>query len=393
MLSYLVEVLKIMLNIFVEFFKDGIKLEPSKCRFVKRQVKFMGRIVSEKGYCMDPDNIKAVTSLAEKTPSTVGDVRKLVGLLSYCHRLIPKFSVIAKPLYDLLTSPTRPASNPSCKPTGKKKVLGQLNSSSKVTWKKEHQAAVEELLHYLTTPPLLAYPDPNLPYILHTDACQDVLGVVLYQKQNDQLCVIAYASRTVTFAEQNYYMHSGKLEFLALKWAISDHFRDYLYYSPPFVAYTDNNPLTYVSTLTTLNATGHRCVGQLADFKFSIRYHPGKAHADADGLLRMPLDMKAYMASCTEEVSAEAISAVITASTHQVCQETAWVTSPDNALNDNNHVPDQLTPAKAEQFELLDAQLEDRDIEPIVSNMKKSVKPTREDLSHASSAMKLLSYE
>ena len=111
----------------------------------------------------------------------------------------------------------------------------------------------------------------------------------------------------------------------------------------------------------------------------------------------MLLDMKAYMlASCTEKVSAEAISFVITASTHQVCQKTAWVTSitsADNALKDDNHVPDQLTPVKVEQIDLLDAQLEDRDIEPIISYMRKSVKPTREDLSHASSAVKLLSYE
>ena len=82
---------------------------------------------------MDPDNTKAVTSLAEKTPSTVGDVRKPVALLGYYCPFILKFSVIAKPL---LTSPTRPTATPSCKPTGKKKALGQLNSSSKVTWKK-----------------------------------------------------------------------------------------------------------------------------------------------------------------------------------------------------------------------------------------------------------------
>ena len=65
------------------------------------------------------------------------------------------------------------------------------------------------------------------------------------------------------------------------------------------------------------------------------------------------------------------------------------ITSPDNALKDNNHVPDQLTPVKVEQIDLLDAQLEDRDIEPITSYMRKSVKPTREDLSHAT---ELLSY-
>ena len=68
------------------------------------------------------------------------------------------------------------------------------------------------------------------------------------------------------------------------------------------------------------------------------------------------------------------------------------ITSPDNALKDNNHVPDQLTPVKVEQIDLLDAQLEDRDIEPIISYMRISVKPATEDLSHTSSATKLLSY-
>ena len=245
-------------RVFQRLRENGNKFKPSKCKCFKQQAKFLGRIVLEKGYCVDPDNNKAVISLADKTPSTVGDVRKLIGLLGYYCRFIPKFSVITKPLYDLLATPTRPNANPSCKPTGKKKVLGQLSPSSKVTWKKEHQAALEELLHYLTTPPLLAYPDPNLPYILHTDACQDGLRAALYQMQNSQLHVIAYALRTLTSAEQNYYMPSGKLEFLALKWAISDHLRDYLYYSPPFVVYTDNNPLTYVLTSAKLNATGHQ---------------------------------------------------------------------------------------------------------------------------------------
>ena len=112
------------------------------------------------------------------------------------------------------------------------------------------------------------------------------------------------------------------------------------------------------------------------DFKFSIRYRPGKAHAGADGLSRIPLNMKAYMAACTEGVSAEAIFAVTTASAHQVCQKTVLVTSitsPNNELKDNNHVPDQLTPVKVEQIDLLDAQLEYRDIEPIISYMRKSV--------------------
>ena len=56
-----------------------------------------------------------------------------------------------------------------------------------------------------------------------------------------KLRVIAYGSRTLTMAEKNYSLHSGKLEFLALKCSVTEFFRDYLYYSNDFVVYTDNN--------------------------------------------------------------------------------------------------------------------------------------------------------
>ena len=86
--------------------------------------------------------------------------------------------------------------------------------------------------------------------------------------------------------KKNYHLHSGKLEFLAMKWAICEHFRDYLYYAPSFVVFTGNNPLTYVLSTAKLNATGHRWVGELAEFNFTIRYRPGKSNVDADTLTR-----------------------------------------------------------------------------------------------------------
>ncbi|KAK7879352.1 hypothetical protein WMY93_033866 [Mugilogobius chulae] len=116
--------------------------------------------------------------------------------------------------------------------------------------------------------------------------------------------------RTLTAPEKNYHLHSGKLEFLALKWAICERFRDYLYYSPPFLVYTDNNPLTYVLTTAKLNATTHRWVAELADFQFTIKYRPGRANRDADGLSRMPLDMERYMESCTQAVAQDVMHSV-----------------------------------------------------------------------------------
>ena len=80
--------------------------------------------------------------------------------------------------------------------------------------------------------PILAYPDYQLPIILHTDSSSEGLGAVLYQKQEGKLRVIAYASRSVSKSESNYPTH--KLEFLALKWAVCEKFHEYLYGSKPF---------------------------------------------------------------------------------------------------------------------------------------------------------------
>lgn len=134
---------------------------------------------------------------------------------------------------------------------------------------------------------------------------------MLYQKQNGKLRVIAYGSRSLTAAEKNYNMHSGKLEFLALKWAITEKFRDYPYYAPFFTVYSDNNPLTYILSTAKLNATGCRWVAILADFQFTIKYRPGKENIDADSLSRMPVDIETFMNECSEELSYDVIGAAM----------------------------------------------------------------------------------
>ena len=87
--------------------------------------------------------------------------------------------------------------------------------------------------------------DFTILFIVHTDASQEGLGAALYQEQEGKTKIVSLASRTLTPAEKNYFMHSGKLEFLALKWAVTDKFQDYLINDPDFEVVTDNNPLTY----------------------------------------------------------------------------------------------------------------------------------------------------
>ena len=90
------------------------------------------------------------------------------------------------------------------------------------------EASFEALKKICSEAPVLPYADYTKPFILHTDASTTGLGAVLYQKQDDgKERVIAYASRTLNKAERNYDAH--KVEFLSLKWAITNHFHEYLY--------------------------------------------------------------------------------------------------------------------------------------------------------------------
>ena len=79
-------------------------------------------------------------------------------------------------------------------------------------------------------------------------------------RKTDGFYLVAYGSRALTRYEKNY--HSMKLEFLALKWAIMEHFKKYLLYQH-FLVRTDNNPLTYIMSTPNLDATGHCWVSAL----------------------------------------------------------------------------------------------------------------------------------
>ena len=97
--------------------------------------------------------------------------------------------------------------------------------------------------------------------------------------------LLALPADSLSKAESNYPAH--KLEFLALKWAATKRFHEYLY-GNDFTVYTDNNPLMYILTTAKLDATGHRWVAALATYNFTLNYQPGKANIDADALSRIP---------------------------------------------------------------------------------------------------------
>lgn len=152
-------------------------------------------------------------------------------------------------------------------------------------WTEECSQSFDTLKAKLTTAPVLAYADFSLPFILEVDASHDGLGAVLSQAQAGKVRLIAYASRGLRPTERNMVNYSSmKLEFLALKWAMTEKFREYLL-GNKCVVYTDNNPLSHLSTAK-LAATEQRWAAQLASFDFEIKYRSGKSNVNADALSR-----------------------------------------------------------------------------------------------------------
>ena len=251
--------------IFDHFAHHGLNLKPSKCHFFKEEISYLGHEISAKGMLPRQKGIEEIAHMG--TPTTYTGIRKFIGAVGYFCCYIKNFVRIAKPLNDLL----------GC---GNSKLKNHLVLLT---------AAAEEAFHTLkkkcATAPVLAFTDLKKLFLLETDASKYGLGTILQQVQEDgRYHPVAYASRALLGSEANYY--SSKLEFLALKWAVTQQFKEYLMYQP-FTIQTDNNPLTYVLMTPNLDATGHRWVWALAGFNFKLDYLRGADNRVANVLSRM----------------------------------------------------------------------------------------------------------
>ena len=180
---------------------------------------------------------------------------------------IKGYSRIAKPLNDLLEGEASKLKNEELKLTS------------------EALKAFEELKMRCMMAPVLVFADFKKLFCLETDASKEGLGAVLLQESdNGQYHPVAFASRELRGGEPKY--HSSKLEFLALKWAVTEQFREYLQYQP-FTVCMDNNPLTYILMTPNLDALVHRWVAALASYNMKLEYLKGSDNKVTDALSRV----------------------------------------------------------------------------------------------------------
>ena len=261
------EHLERMRVVFDHFCEHGLKLKPSKCDVFKTEINYLAHHVSKKGVLPSKKNLEAIAECPP--PDTYTKVKSFVGLVGHYRHFIKGFTNIAAPMYDLTSG------------DNKDKKSEHLDLPLEVC------EAFDRLKSACLQAPILSFPDFSKPFLLEMDASGKGLGAVLSQKQsNGRYHPIAYASCIMNETEQRY--HSNKQEFLALNWAVTEQFHEYL--SPhgknrnEFVVHTDNNPLTYIFSTANLDATGQRWVAHLTSYNFAPEYQKGKDNNVADFL-------------------------------------------------------------------------------------------------------------
>ncbi|UYV77687.1 K02A2.6-like [Cordylochernes scorpioides] len=196
--------------------KAGLSLNHKKCLFGSRRIKILGHLVDANGIHPDPDKVEAVSKFPR--PRNISELKSFLGLCSYYRRFIENFADKARSLHDL------------------------LKTEKQFYWDAAQEKAFEVLKTALISEPVLGHFDESTDTHLHTDASGHGIGAVLLQIQGGKERPIAYASRSLTKAENNY--STTEKECLAVVWSISK-FRPYLF-GRPFPVVTDHHSLCWL---------------------------------------------------------------------------------------------------------------------------------------------------
>ena len=240
----------------------GLKLKPSKCRFVRSEVEYLGHLVTPQGLKTNFKLVEAVRQFPR--PTDVSGVRRFLGLSSHYRRFISNFARIAEPLREL------------------------TRKDATFRWTQACEDGMTQLQERLTTAPVLAYPSFDKPFTVETDASISGLGAVLSQVQEDKkLHPVAYASRSLSNAERNYSV--TELETLAVVWALT-RFHSYLYGQSVTVV-TDHAAVRAI--LETPNPSGKHARWWTKVYgtglkEVKIVYRASRLNSSADALSRDP---------------------------------------------------------------------------------------------------------
>ena len=252
-------------TVFERLRHHGFRLKADKCEFLKDSVEFLGHRIDADGLHAMPGKVEAVVRAPE--PRNVQELRSFLGLLNYYGKFVPNLSTLIHPLNSL------------------------LQHNKKWKWSQECSQAFLQAKQALSSASILAHYDPRLPLTLAGDASAYGIGAVISHKFPDGTeKPIAFASRSLSPSERNY--SQIEKEALSLIFGVKK-FHMYLY-GRKFLLVTDHKPLLAIlgpkKGIPSLAAARlQRWAILLAAYQYEIQFKPTEAHANADGLSRLPL--------------------------------------------------------------------------------------------------------
>ena len=258
-------------EVFTRMGKANLKFTPKKCYLLRKEVTFLGHLVSAAGVATCEDKVRAVKEWP--VPTCVKELKSFLGLASYYRRFIQSFSSISAPLNKL---------------TQKHQTF---------IWNSDCQKAFDRLKESLIQAPILGFPNIQDQYFLDCDASSAAIGAVLSQLQNGQERVIAYFSKTLNKAQRQYCV--TRRELLAIVEAVK-FFHQYLY-GVSFIVRTDHGSIQWLRNFKNPSSILARWLEVLSIYRFEIKYRAGSQHKNSDGLSRRPCTSCTYCEKREEE--------------------------------------------------------------------------------------------
>ena len=246
-------------EVFDRLEKANLTLKASKCEFAMEEIAYLGHVLSKNGVKPNLEKVEIIKNYAR--PQNVKQLRQFLGLSQYYRRFQKNFSNISRPLYDL------------------------TKKDAEWIWSDECEKSFQTLKTNLITAPILAFPNPNRPYLITCDASTTGLGFILSQKDENGIeRVISYSGRALRKAEKNYSI--TELEALSVIAAFKQ-FHPYIYGN--FVTLrTDHKALQYIYKNKTSKGRLMRWVLELMNYDYEIEHKPGINNEAADALSRLP---------------------------------------------------------------------------------------------------------
>lgn len=239
----------------------------SKCLFGFKELSFLGFLVSEQGYRMDPKRTESIANM--KPPTSKKQLRSYLGLVNYFSTFIPGMAKVARPLYE------------------------RCHTEQNFHWAEAEMTAFKELQQLIVQAPKLEFLNYDEKIILRTDASDIAAGGVLFQEYNNRIHIIQFMSTAFSKSERNW--STIEKEAYALYYCIlhCNHFLS----GHHFILQTDHKNLVYLHRAEVPKLVRWRL--RLQEYDFTVEHIPGKDNIVADILSRYCHDCIPLVATVT----------------------------------------------------------------------------------------------